>query len=73
MPLTVDAAIGGPWETIGNLIKRFNGEDSSGFRRALSQSLATNNYNRFHGWLPIAREEFDAIRNECIEAWGEPK
>lgn len=72
MSIQVDAALGGPWETIGKVIKRSGQEDASGFRRCLVSALARNDFETFHRMLPIERSEFDSIRAECVKEWGEP-
>ncbi len=60
--IAVDAAIGGPWEILGEFIEASGHEDCSGLRRYLGSALAENDYERFNRMLPTTRSKFDALR-----------
>jgi hypothetical protein len=62
----IDAALGDPWETLGELITGAGVEDSSGQRRRLARCLASENYDGFNSLVPISRDRFDQVRQEFL-------
>jgi hypothetical protein len=68
----IDAALGGPWDVLGELIVEHGQEDSSGLRRMLAGYIRDRDFERFCNNVPISREEFDRVRGVFVQAWGEP-
>jgi hypothetical protein len=66
MTIEVNAAIGGPWEVIGNLIAKAGSEDSSGYRRYLVDLLRFESYETFARQLNITCEEAQELRRELF-------
>lgn len=64
MSLEIDAALGGWWEVLGDMIRQSGQEDSSGLRRALASCIARDDYATFHRMMPISRERFAELRQE---------
>jgi hypothetical protein len=67
----IDDALGGPWDALGKLIKKY-GEDSSGLRRTLLDSIRENDRDSFSRLVPASKEEFTEVRKAFIDAWGPP-
>lgn len=71
--LQIDAAISGPWDSLGNALTRAGLEDASGSRRYYAPLLAKRDYERVCRDLRIMPEGAEALRQEFVMAFGEPE
>lgn len=70
--MQIDAALDGPFEKLGELIKASGDEDSSGYRRLLASRLAKKEFNHVALSLKISIPEAIALRESFVAAFGEP-
>lgn len=72
MTLIVDSATSGPWESLGEVIRRAGQEDASGSRRMYARWLGSKDFAKIETALGITRAEAEALREEFVTAFGEP-
>lgn len=70
--IEIDAAIGGPYDYIKEIIDRKGLEDSSGFRRHIVYMMAQNKMEKVASMLDISLSEANDLKQKFIDAWGAP-
>lgn len=69
----IDAAISGPWDSLGAALTKAGLEDASGSRRHHALLLTNRDYERVCQDLKITPEDAEALRQEFVTAFGEPQ